>query len=60
MYQNIIVQRSGCAGALQLSLALVEMAVCVQLGASTENFLTKHPWVTMVHFSIKRSFETVF
>jgi len=60
MYQNIIVQRSGYAGALQLSLALVEMAVCVRLGASSENFLTKHPWVTMVHFSIKRSFETVF
>ena len=49
-----------CAGALQLSLALVEMAVCVRLGASSENFLTKHPWVTMVHCSIKRSFETVF
>jgi hypothetical protein len=60
MYQKIIVQWSECAGALQLSLVLVEMAVCVRLGASSENFLTKHPWVTMVHCNIKRSFETVF
>ena len=58
--QSSIVHLSGDAGALQLPLALFEMAVCVRLGVSSEVFLTKHPWVTMVHCSIKRCFEIVF
>ena len=57
--QSSIVHLSGDAGALQLPLALFEMAVCVRLGVSSEVFLTKHLWVTMVHCSTDRSFEIV-
>jgi len=55
-----IVRRFGGAGALQLTLVLFKMAVCVRRGVASGTFETRHPKTTMVPYSIETISEDCF